>query len=94
MRERAIGERRRGCLHRKLAAAENAASPAGAGALGIVDDDAAPRHSRTADRRRNGIDDAIFSLLHDRRLQILVAELGGIFRQSNRFIRHVPTSDR
>ena len=42
VRQRAVGERRRRRLHR-AALPENAARAAGAGALGIGDDDAAPR---------------------------------------------------
>ena len=51
MGERAVGERRRRRLHRRSAAAEDTAFAAGPGALGIVDDDAAPRQRAAADRR-------------------------------------------
>jgi hypothetical protein len=88
MRERAVGERRRRCLHRR-AAAENVAPAAGAGAFRVIDDDAAPRQRRAADRRRDRVDDAVFCLLHDHRRQIFVAERGGIFGEPDGFLRHV-----
>ena len=58
MRQRAIGECRRRRLHRLPVAAEDMAGAAGAGALGVGDDDPAPRQRRAADDRRHRVDDA------------------------------------
>jgi hypothetical protein len=85
MGERAIGERRSRRLHRRSAPAEDAASAAGPGALGIIDDDAAPRQGAAANPRRDRVDDAVLRLLHDLRRQIFVAKGGGIFGRAGRF---------
>jgi hypothetical protein len=90
MGERAIGERRSRRLHRRPAAAEDMAFAAGAGALGIVHDDAAPRQGAAANGRRDRVDDALLRLLHDRCGQILVAKSGGIFGKPDGFLRHGP----
>jgi hypothetical protein len=88
VRERAVGKRRRRRLNGR-AAAENVALAAGPGALCIIDDDAAPRHRRAADRRRDRVDDAVFRPLHDQRRQIFVAKRGGIFGEPDGFLCHV-----
>src|SRR6516165_8483903 len=87
MSERAIGERRRRRLHRR-AAAEDTALAAGAGALGVIDDDAAPWQRTAANRCRDRIDDALLRLLHDRRRQILIAQRSGVFGEPNGFVCH------
>src|SRR5215472_5319700 len=88
VRERAIGERRRRRLHRR-AAAKDAAPPAGAGALGIVDDDAAPWQRTPTDNRSDRVDDALLRLPYDRRGQILVTQRGGVFGEPDGFVRHL-----
>src|SRR5580692_1224351 len=87
--ERTIGERRSRRLNTPSASAEDTAFAAGPGALGIVDDNAAPRQRATADAGRHRVDDAILRLLHDRRRQVLVVKRGGIFGEPDGFVRHV-----
>src|SRR6516164_10053708 len=88
VRERAVGECRCRRLDRR-AAAEDVAPAAGAGALGIVDDNTAPRQAAAANASGNRVDDAIFRLLHDWCRQILIAERGGILGETDGFLRHV-----
>ncbi len=88
MGERAIGERRSRRLDRRPTAAEDMAFAAGAGTLGIIDDDAAPRQGAAANARSDSVDDALLGLLHDRRGEILVAKSGGIFGEPDGFLRH------
>jgi len=87
--ERTIGERRSRRLNTPSASAEDTAFAAGPGALGIVDDDAAPRQRAAADAGRHRVDDAILRLLHDRCGKVLVAKRGGIFGEPDGFVRHV-----
>src|SRR5215470_13941476 len=86
--ERAVGERRRRRLHRR-AAAEDTALAAGAGALGIVDDDAAPWQRTTTDDRPDRVADALLRLPYDRRGQILVTQRSGVFGEPDGFVRHL-----
>jgi hypothetical protein len=92
MGERAVGERRRRRLHRAAAAAaEDMAGAAGAGTLGIVDDDAAPGQRAAADAGGNRVDDRILGAGHHRFRQILVAQRRGIAGQLHGFFgHHVP----
>ncbi len=88
MRQRAVGERRRRRLHR-AAAPEDAARAARAGALGIVDDDPAPRQRAAADARRHRVDDAILGAGDDLRRQILIAQCRGIFGELDGLVGHL-----
>ena len=88
MGERTIGERRRRCRHTRPAGAEDMAFATRPGALGISDDDAAPRQTGAADDRRHGIGDALLRLRDDLARQILIAKCCRISRQPNRLLRH------
>src|ERR1700722_11296709 len=87
--ERTIGERRSRRLNTPSASAEDTAFAAGPGALGIVDDDAAPRQRAAADAGRDRVDDAILRLLNDGRWQVLVAESRRIFGEPYRLLGHL-----
>ena len=61
---------------------------AGAGPLGIVDDNAAPRQAAAADAGRDRVDDRVLRARHDLGRQILIAQGCGIAGQLNRFTGH------
>ena len=65
MGERSVGEGRGVRLHRGPTAAEDTALAAGPGALGVADDDPAPRQRAAADDRRHRVGDAVFRSPHD-----------------------------
>ena len=87
MRQRAVGQRRRRRLHLP-ALAENAAPAAGAGALGIGDDDAAPRQGAALDRRRGGVDDRVPGAGHDLLRQVLIAQRRRVFGECYGLVGH------
>ena len=87
MRQRPVGQRRRRRLHRG-AAAEDAAGPARPGALGIVDDDAAPGHVAAADAGRHRVGDDVLGLGDDRRRQMLIPQPRGISGELHGFVGH------
>src|SRR3954454_13154857 len=90
MGEGAIGERRSRGLDRRSASAEDTAFAAGAGARGVVDNDAAPRQGAAANPGSDGVDDTVLGLLHDRCGQVLVPQFRRIARQSYRLVGHLP----
>ena len=87
MRQGAIGERRRRRLHR-AAAPEDPARAARPGALGVVDDDAAPRQRRAADAGGDRVDDRVLGRGHHLARQILIPQPRRIFRQPHRLPNH------
>ena len=87
MRQGAVGERRGGRLHR-AAFAQDTAPTARPAALGIIDDDAAPRLIRAANARRHGVGDAIPGAGNDLRRQVLIAERRGIAGECYGFLGH------
>jgi len=88
MCERAVGEGGGGRLDRRAAAAEDVAVAAGSGALGVADDDPAPRQGGTADRRRNRVGDALLRQPHDLCRQILVPQSSRVLGEPDGFLRH------
>ena len=87
VRQRAVGERCRRRLHR-AAAPEDAAGAAGAGALGIVDDDPAPGQRAAADAGGDRVDDRVLGAGRYRFRQILIAQRRGIAGQLHRLFGH------
>ncbi len=87
VRQGAVGERRRGCLHR-AAGPQDAARAPRPGALGILDDDPAPRQRAAADGGRHRVDDALFGAGDHIRRKILIAQTGGIFGELHRCSCH------
>src|ERR1700730_10646889 len=83
------GERRSRRLNPPSASAEDTAFAAGPGALGIVDDDAAPRQRAAADAGRHRVDDAILRLFHDRCGKGLVAQRGTKIGAPYRLLAHL-----
>src|ERR1700730_9055355 len=96
MGERTIGERRSRRLNAPSSAAEDTAFAAGPGALGIVDDDAAPRQRAAADAGRHRVDDAILRRWDARWGKVLVAQRGTKFGEPYRLLGHLapPKADR
>ena len=88
VRQGPVGQRRRGCGHRRPARAEDPACAARPSALGVADDDPAPRQRRAADDRRHRIGDAFLGPPDDLGRDMLVAKGGRIPRQPNCFLRH------
>ena len=87
MGERAVGERRHGGLHGGAAGAQNPALSARTGPLRVAHDGGAPRDRVAVDDGGGGIDDAILGALDHLGGQVLEAQIGGILRELNRFLR-------
>jgi hypothetical protein len=87
MGEGAVGEGRGVRLNRAALAAEDMALAAGPGALGVADDDPAPRQRTAADDRRHRVGDAVLRPLHDLCGQIGIAQSGGVFGEPDGFLR-------
>ena len=88
MGERAVGECRGVRLDRGGVAAEDTAPAAGPGALGVADDDPAPRQRAAANGRRHRVGDALLGSPHDLGGQILIPQSGGVFGEPDGFLRH------
>ena len=88
VRQRAIRERRRWCVYRHLPGAEDIAAATRTVALGIIDDDPAPRQIVAEQDRRDRVGDGVLGALDDRRRKVLVLESGRIFGELDCFIRH------
>jgi hypothetical protein len=87
MRQRAVGKRRRGSLH-LAAMAENAATPARAGALGIGNNDAAPRQRAALDCGGGSVDNRISGAGDNCRRQILIAQRRRVFGELHGLVGH------
>ena len=89
MRERAVGQRRRRCVHAHSVRSENAAVAASAVLLRKLRDDAAPGQAATEDRRGHRVRDALLGADNDVRRDMLVAATRRVVGQFRCLFRHV-----